>query len=979
MDLSKLNESQLKAVTHRAGPLMIIAGAGTGKTNVITNRIAWLIEQGLAKPSEIVALTFTEKAAAEMSERLERLIGHNAIAVNTATFHGFCQSLIARYGLEIGVTPGAPLLSEVELWLLLHREFERFSFLKYFKPHGNPTKFLRSLIKHFLRAKDENISVEQYRAFAEKVALDSGSVDGPQSEEAQRWNELAESYETYQTLLLERGVMDFGDLLLYANRIVNERPSVRAKLQTRYKYIVVDEFQDTNMAQYDLVRALLGSEQNITVVGDDDQAIYKFRGASVDNILQFRAHFPARTEVFLTENYRSHQEILDAAYGLIQYNNPDRLEVDPATGISTGAKKLSAVRGGGGAVVAHQFPTGISEAKWIAVEIARLIAAGSDPKQIAVLARASSHLEETAGELRRLAVPYVIAQTDGLLRTRVAIDMMALLRVALERHNSNAWYQISISRISKISPVDVVETLAHARRKNVLFSQAMLTEFAPALSDDGKIAAIELAKKVVIAPEILRSNRASVIMYQLLEQSGYFRALVDEIQRGSTTAMTDMTLVNQFLEFIAEWEAAHPAATPYEFLADCDRLLELGEEGQQALDLNAIDAVQLLTVHASKGLEFETVFIVSMIEGRFPGTERANGIELPDGLVRERTESEESHTQEERRLAYVAATRAKDRLYISCAEKYSSAENSRVRKPSRFIVEAGLEFSATLENKMDDVVAEKESFELPIQIPLEKKESFSFTQLKSFETCPYQYWFAHVLKLPIRSKWTMNFGRSIHGTLQEWYELLRERAGAQQVSLFETAAPKSTEPPEVSALVEMLKRNWISDGYPTRAFEDKKRAEAETMMRDYYREHSGKWTVPTFIEQRFKMVIGGEVLTGSIDRMDALPSGEIEIIDYKTGSPKTSEDLKFEDKEQLLIYQLAATRQFNQTPTLLSYYYVQNNEKASFVAKEKDLEKIEKFVGETVAEIRTSNFAATPSSHACGNCDFKDVCPYRVL
>lgn len=975
MDLNHLNESQLKAVTHVNGPLMIIAGAGTGKTNVITHRIAWLIDQKLARPSEIVALTFTEKAAGEMSERLERLVGHHAIEVGTATFHGFAQQIINRYGLEIGVTPGAPLLSEVELWLLMNREFDRFDFLKYYKPHGNPTKFLRAMIKHIQRAKDENISVEQYREFAQSVALDTGGVDGPQSDEAQRWSELAEAYATYQKIMLEKGLMDFGDLMLYANKLVNDRPSVRVRLQQRYKYIVVDEFQDTNMAQYDLVRALLGPEQNITVVGDDDQAIYKFRGASVDNILQFRAHFPARTEVFLTENYRSRQEILDSAYALIQQNNPERLE-------RNGEKKLRAARGAGAHVYVHQFAHGVKEAQWIAAEIKTLIDAGTDPKQIAVLGRASSHLEETAGALARVGVPFVIAQTDGLLRTRVVIDMLAMLRVALERHHNNAWYQVAISRISSVPSSDLVESIAYARRKNVPLSKTLLGEYAPNISTDGRTALTQLTSKLKLNAQLLRTNRASAILYQLLEQSGYFSTVVREIESGSATAMTDMTLINQFLEFIAEWEAAHPNATPYDFLADCDRLLELGEEGQQALDTSVIDAVQLLTIHSSKGLEFDAVFVVSAIEGRFPSTERSEGIELPPALIREHAISDDHHTHEERRLAYVAMTRAQSRLYLTCAEKYSSNEGARTRKPSRFITEAACAIVPT-DIRDDDLKNVTPTHDDQVLLPTatQQKSALSFSQLKSFQTCPYQYWFAHVLKLPTRAKWTMNFGRSIHGTLQDWYELLRERAGAQQASLFDAAPTAPTnEPPSVDVLMGTLARNWISDGYPSRAFEEKKKGEAEGMLRQYYQQHVGHWTQPAYIEQRFKIIVGGEELTGSIDRLDILPSGEIEIIDYKTGTPKTSDDLKFDDKEQLLIYQLAAQRQLNLTgPTLLSYYYLQNNERASFTATPKDFEKIENFVSETATQIRTSNFAATPSKFACGSCDYKDICPYRVL
>jgi DNA helicase-2/ATP-dependent DNA helicase PcrA len=185
--------------------------------------------------------------------------------------------------------------------------------------------------------------------------------------------------------------------------------------------------------------------------------------------------------------------------------------------------------------------------------------------------------------------------------------------------------------------------------------------------------------------------------------------------------------------------------------------------------------------------------------------------------------------------------------------------------------------------------------------------------------------------------------------------------------------------PAVESLIQILHSVWISEGYPSREFEDEKRVEAERMLRDYYAKHSSNWTAPAYLEQRFRVVIGGETLTGSIDRLDILPSGDVEIIDYKTGSPKTADDLKFDTKRQLLIYLLAAERELHVKPTLLTYYYLQNNEAATFTPKDKDLEKIENFVAETVAEIRTNNFTPNPSQFACGNCDFKDVCPSRKL
>ncbi len=981
--LDGLTEEQQNAVTHAQGPLIIIAGAGTGKTKVITTRIAWLIEQKLAKPSEIVALTFTEKAANEMSDRLETLVGHHAIEISTTTFHGFCQQIIGRYGLEIGITPGAPLLNEIQLWLLLTREFDRLN-LKHYKPHGNPTKFLRSIIKHIARAKDENITVEQYAAYAEKIRLDAGEIDGPESEEVRRVSELAECYRVYQELLLERGVMDFGDLLLYANQILVQRPSVRAKMQQRIKYVVVDEFQDTNMAQYDLVRALLGPEQNITVVGDDDQAIYKFRGASVDNILQFRAHFPTRAEVFLTKNYRSKQEILDASYALIQRNNPYRLESDEL-GVSSGAKKLTAARGDGAVVTARSFATGIKEAKWIATDIERAIIGGAAPRAIAVLTRGASHIEEVAGELRRRGIPYVIAQTEGLLKTSAALDLMSLLRAALERYNTNAWYHVSISRISHISPHDLVECIAYARRKNISLARVLHGEYPSELSDDGNAAIKDLIARLKLTPEILHTNKASTILYSVLEATDYFRALVRSIESGDTAAMQDMTLVNSFLEFIAEWEAQHPRATPYDFLADCDRLLEFGEEAGQAGALIDVDAVQMLTIHSAKGLEFSRVYVVSAVEQRLPSTERREGIELPDALVREHSIPDDHHTQEERRLAYVAFTRAQDVLTISYAEKYGGSETARRRKPSRFISEAGIEIIPATEELTEEVSETPPNLAMGVTffegaIAPREKAPLSFSQLQMFEKCPYQYWFAHVLRLPRQAKWSMSFGKSIHSALQKWYELLKEEDGAEQVALFETNASHVVKKvPEVAKLLELLTHAWINEGYPSEKFHDEKFADAEKMLRLYYRQNEHSWNIPAHIEKKFRVIIGGETLEGSIDRIDINSDGSIEIIDYKTSAPKTSDDLKFQDKEQLLIYQIAAERDLEFRPTLLSYYYVQDGTRATFSAKAKDLEKIETFVAETGARIREGKFEAKPSSFTCAQCDFKDICEYRDL
>jgi DNA helicase-2/ATP-dependent DNA helicase PcrA len=337
--LEGLNDAQRVAVEHDAGPLLIVAGAGTGKTTVLTRRYARLVGQPGSSVERVLALTFTEKAAGEMEDRVLGLLPAGAYDFWIATFHGFCQRLLEAHALDIGLPTHAKLLTGTEGWLLLRRHINELP-LEYYKPLGNPTKFLRAIMSHISRAKDEGITPERYAAFAEEANLGEGEEA---ETERQRLRELAAVYGLYQRLLREQGFLDFGDLILETLRLLRERPRILREYREQFTHIMVDEFQDTNWAQYELVKLLAGEQKNITVVGDDDQAIYKFRGASLANILQFRDDFPEAKTVALVENYRSKKEILTTAYTAIRKNDPNRLEV--RLGID---KELRAMAGEGG-------------------------------------------------------------------------------------------------------------------------------------------------------------------------------------------------------------------------------------------------------------------------------------------------------------------------------------------------------------------------------------------------------------------------------------------------------------------------------------------------------------------------------------------------------------------------------------------------------------------------------------------------------
>lgn len=326
--LKDLNSEQKEAITYLDGPLLIIAGAGTGKTMVITKKIAWLILEKKVKPEEILGLTFSEKAAQEMEERIDQLLPYGYFDLWISTFHSFGEKILRNEALEIGLDSEFKILDQPAQYRFIKENLYKFN-LDYYRPLGNPKKFIFALIKHFNRLKDEDISPEEYLNHLERSISNNQSNKKPDQElelEIKKTKEAAQAYKTYQDLKSEKSYLDFGDLIYKTLELFRKRPNILRKYQRQFKYILVDEFQDTNWAQYELVKLLAASKNNLTVSADDDQSIYAFRGSSMNNVFQFKKDFPKTKEVFLVKNYRSSQNILDLAYKFIQKNNPNRLE-----------------------------------------------------------------------------------------------------------------------------------------------------------------------------------------------------------------------------------------------------------------------------------------------------------------------------------------------------------------------------------------------------------------------------------------------------------------------------------------------------------------------------------------------------------------------------------------------------------------------------------------------------------------------------
>ena len=426
----KLNKEQQDAIKFGDGPLLIIAGAGTGKTTVITERIKYLIFSKKAKTSEILALTFTEKVAREMEERVDVAMPYGYTQMWIMTFHSFCDKILRREALHIGLDPKYKLMTEAESIQLLKNNLFKLD-LNYFRPLGNPNKFLSGMLQHFSRLQDEDVSPKDYLKWIKKSDSDF-----------EKWQELAKAYKAYDEIKVKENVMDFGDIIVKTLKLFRDRPNILKEYQKQFKYLLVDEFQDTNFAQNELVKLLVGKTGNITVVGDDDQSIYKFRGAAVSNIVQFRKSFSKTKIVVLTKNYRSTQEILDRSYDLIQHNNPDRLEVVE----KIDKKLISQVAKGGEEIEFIHADRVENEADLIAKKISGLINQSTNLlinyKDIAILVRANNHSEPIGRALSRNGIPFQFLGPGRLFKQGEIIDLISYLKVLYDLTDSVAFYRL---------------------------------------------------------------------------------------------------------------------------------------------------------------------------------------------------------------------------------------------------------------------------------------------------------------------------------------------------------------------------------------------------------------------------------------------------------------------------------------------------------------------------------------------------------
>jgi len=775
--LDGMNEAQKQAVAHDEGPALIIAGAGTGKTTVITRRIAYLIGTGKAKPTEILALTFTEKAAQEMEERVDVLLPMGYVDLPIHTFHGFAEKMLRENGSHIGIRRDFLILDDIAALMLMRENSNAFEFFYYRLSSG--LSLWGDLYNHFQQLKDSQISVNDYQSFLKKLDFDVEVLNSLRAgaslesfdeatQENIRLHDIGRAYATYERLKAIKGSLDFGDLMVKLLELVKSRPALTQAFHKRFKYLLIDEFQDTNLIQYEIIKALLNEKQNLMVVGDDDQAIYRFRGASLTNLLTFVQDFPQAKKITLVENYRSRQEILDAAHEFISKNNPHRLEARlQEMGIDVN-KKLKGLQNGG-QLIELAYERHDDEAYGVAAEVLKLKEATPDMNwsDIAILVRANASGLPFVQAFEANRIPYRFYGQSGLYAKRAIVDILSLFRVATNHFDALSLHRVLTLEALALDQVEVMRLFHEAKRLgrnpyDLLREPARI----PDLSEAGKaqmLAAHEILENMRTVAATRKITEAALEILHLSKYLKYLQKLPEALK------ISTLGYIEQFFRRLQAFESQHHDPRLIDCLLEIEAEIELGEEGNLKQDAESgPDVVKIMTIHGSKGLEFDYVFISHLVEQRFPAVNRARGIPIPEALKAEREkEPDEAHLHEERRLMYVALTRARRRVFLTRALSYGG---ERKKKPSRFLVELGRAGEVLQSAKAPSNLESQKQDDSEIIISAPKIPSkLSFTQMAAFNKCPLQYKFAHIYKIPAAGNASQSYGKSIHGALEVFF------------------------------------------------------------------------------------------------------------------------------------------------------------------------------------------------------------------
>ena len=932
-----LNDAQQLAVSIDTGPALVVAGAGTGKTRVIIERIRRLIDDGV-DPSSILALTFTEKAAGEMLDRLSAVSLGFSSQLEVATFNGFGNELLKQYGPEWGLAD-IKLLGETGQLVFLREHFDELG-LDYFAPVSNPDGQLKELSGYISKLKQQLVEPEKYQEFVDKLP----SSDEAEKLEKSKHHELANLYKVYLSLCRQFGFIDYDDQLYLAILLLVARPNVLAKMQAKYRYILVDEFQDTNAMQSALIDLLARKSQNIMVVGDDDQSIYGWRGATLANILEFTRRYPGTKEVTLIENYRSTQPILDCAYNLIQHNNPDRLEV-----INNLNKRLQAQTDGGDLPIVKHFHNMDAELNWIAEDISSRLKSGQPGNSIAILARRTNSLVKVHQILELNNIPHVVAgQTNDIYQQTAVKQLIEVLKAVADPLDDLALFHSLIGPVFGMSPGVLAE----------LSNEARIT-FAPLAQIIRNSDQIEIKQAVsTISDWRNTSPEQSVgsLAYAIISETGWKQSLYEQAQVEQSVAL-QLQALSQYFKTLQEFERFSGVPSVQNYLLNLP-VLRAGGSDFVDVSMDISDSeINVLSVHRAKGLEWDTVYIVDCVEGSFPLAYRGQSLALPEELRKDNTKADD-HIAEERRLMYVATTRARRILILTYSDFTGGPAK---RRPSRFLAELSGVHTDHNDNDVEqtnlELFSPKNTNPGPLPIPSSMKQAdcvvLSVSQIVTWLDCPQEFYYRYILGVPQPHDPRQEYGTAIHAAIEKIHEGRRQGT-----------------PPTLASIWQSVKDSLPKSGYISEGSRDRDHLSARKSVGQIYERFISE-TLPIETEKPFNVEIP-EAKLRFRGRLDAVydTEGGIEIRDYKTSTKvRTAEQAKSRttSSKQLALYALAWQLEHGELPAKLTLDFVETGQHYSVKKQARSLESLAAKLKQMVDDLNSSHYPLGKKHDYCSH------------
>jgi DNA helicase-2/ATP-dependent DNA helicase PcrA len=957
------DERQREAIEHVRGPMLVVAGAGTGKTTVLTQRIARLVRDGHARPNEILAVTYTKNAVQEMRERVrDELRGTDVSGLQIATFHEYCNDLLGRYGKQFGV------LDDQDLWIFLRKRIPELH-LNYFVRAANVSQFLHDLLSFMRRCQDDLVDPERYAAYVRQ--LERGEVAIPRVSKSKdadalsdeevigRCQEISSVFATVERMLQEDNLGTFGHMITHAHALLEGNAELLAGERKRTRFILADEFQDVNFAQVKILQRLAEEERNVFAVGDPDQAIYRFRGASSAAFGLFQEHFPEAKTVVLGKNRRSTTTILKSAFALIS-RNPDVFP--PGQGPASpyqrsplvSAREEEASRDGR-PISSPPVDAVVLAAKEF--EVSDLVATIRDRQRklrckwsdFAILYRQHFHREQIVAELVEQGIPFAIENMD-VVDTPEARDLFACLG-AFSVNDSASLFRVASFPQFAIDPEKLragIKAIPREERRSGLASVL------------GKI---ENGDAVLNALQQVR----------------------DEVQRAATTSSGVLNIIiRQFglnrtspaivavLEFVKRWEEKPKAITKTgeigEFIDYLQYFRTAG--GVIPISTGAENAVRLMTAHVAKGLEFDHVFIIRANSNSFPSSYKEPLVDFPRELQGAGSmpifDDKEICRQEERRLFYVAMTRARDSLTI-----YARQGRGKDLTPDGFLRDLlkdaslkpwlrqrhALEFQTDLFAEAASALPGSPVSEwLKLPPALDLGARLSASALQTYEICPLQFKLEREWRIPGEVPAAMEYGATIHRILLAYYESVRLGRVIDD-----------------DQLIELFKTDLSAAGIEEKYQHDLYERQGIEQLREFLA-RCKRDPVPQVLhtEERFEMQIGKAKVVGRIDRIDQLGNGRVLITDYKTGRPRSQEDA--DRSLQLSIYALAAREKWGYHADQIVFYNLEENSSVVTRRSESQLQECKREVEEVARKIAAEEFDAKPGFY-CTFCAYRSLCP----